>query len=369
MTSLNNLFRGPWMDGIREKMLKGERVDGCTRCYQEEDAGKKSLRQRQNENISIPIDEFVDIHQPEIRWLELAISNACNLACRMCDSRYSRKWFDEEKAIYGFTVSPTKISKTNIEETFPFLQSLVHLKFTGGEPLVTREHWQLLEKLTKERDCKDIFLNYSTNCTIYPKENWVKLWDQFKHVEFALSFDSSDKLESEYIRWPESFETIEKTTKAFLELGKSPHYRNILRTTVSVLNVWNLPETILWWIENNKAEKMKINPTHLSYPAFLSITVLPAPIKELISDKFDRYIAGDFPEVLKKVLSYIKNHMMSKDESCRLPNLREYLRSTDLYRNQDFFAAYPQFEKIFDGVKPLPTDMPILSSRRVHNSP
>jgi MoaA/NifB/PqqE/SkfB family radical SAM enzyme len=41
-----------------------------------------------------------DLNDPTIRWMELAISNDCNLACRMCDSRYAWKWFDDEKELY-----------------------------------------------------------------------------------------------------------------------------------------------------------------------------------------------------------------------------------------------------------------------------
>lgn len=345
--SLKTIFHGPWMNSVRQKMLAGEAVDGCKRCYQEEGAGKKSLRQRYNENQMLPINQLIHVEKPELRWIELAISNMCNLACRMCDSRYSRLWFDEEKTLFGATQSDKKISKMDIAEVFPFISSLVHLKFTGGEPLLTPEHWQLIEKLVEERDCKDIFLNYSTNCTVFPKQKWTEIWDKFKSVEFAMSYDSANPQEAEYIRWPAKYEKIESTTKEFFKIAaENKRYLLILRTTVSLLNAWSLPETILWWFENNPS-KGRINPTHLTHPDFLSMTVLPNHIKARISDKYAPYLHGNFSRELKDALLYTLNYMNSKDDSRLLPQLRNYIEKTDHSRNQNFFDSYPQFSDLF----------------------
>jgi MoaA/NifB/PqqE/SkfB family radical SAM enzyme len=340
--TLTEVFTGEWMDTVRQKMILGERVDGCTRCYQEEDAGKRSLRQRYNESTLLPIQELVDINSPKLRWIELAISNDCNLACRMCDSRYSWKWFKEEQALFGKTHNTKEHSESDISNVFPFLQDLVHLKFTGGEPLLTKSHWTLIDKLLKERDCSDIFLNYSTNCTLTPKPSWVDRWNKFKYVEFALSFDSCDPLESEYIRWPAKFSTTEPVTKRFLELNHRDNYRVLLRSTISILNVWNLPETLLWWIKHDPREHKIMNPTHLTHPGFLSVTVLPRNLKNLIEEKFNNYKDSS----ISNHLTYIKNYMNSKDDSSLLPNLIEYLDKTDRYRSQSFIKAYPQFKDI-----------------------
>ncbi len=347
--SLSNLFFGDWMSGIREKMKKGEKVPGCRRCYEEENNGKKSLRQRYNENTTLPIDKLVDLKKPNIRWLELAISNACNLACRMCDSRYSLKWYDEEKSHWGQTKSPSKLTAIDIENVKPFIKDLVHIKFTGGEPLLTKEQWQIVDQLIEEADCKNVFLNYSTNCTIYPKKEWVEKWDQFKLVEFALSFDSADPKESEYIRWPAKYDTTVEATRAFLELGKRPNYHVLLRTTVSLLNVWHLPETILWWYENADFSPVIINPTHLTYPQILSVTVLPKKLKKRVEEKYQTYLQGDYPEKMKNSLRHILRYMNGTDHTPLLVKLYEYIEKTDAYRNQNFLESYPHFSDIFNG--------------------
>lgn len=349
--SLKEVFEGDWMKDVRSKMLAGEEVGGCSRCYQEQESGKKSLRQRYNESIELPIEQLLDLENPNLKWIELAISNNCNLACRMCDSRYSYKWYDEEQESFGETKNTKKFSKMRIEDVFPYIPHLTHLKFTGGEPLITPDHWVLIEKLVEERDCKDIFLNYSTNCTVAPMEKWIANWNKFKFVEFAMSFDSATKSEAEYIRWPAKYEQIDSTTKKFLEMGAQKNFNIILRSTISMLNVWSLPETLLWWIENSPPDKpIVMNPTHLTHPMILSVTTLPKHMKEAITQKFDSFIGGDYPKSVKTNLSYINKYMHSMDTSFLLDRLQDYIVKTDAYRNQDFFTYYPQYKGMFDNI-------------------
>jgi organic radical activating enzyme len=344
--TLREVFYGDWMNDVRSKMLNGEQVPGCIRCYQEEAAGKRSLRERYHDNRDLPIDELVDLENPSIRWIELAISNDCNLACRMCDSRYAWKWFKEEQEIFGKTYNTVEKSKSDISNIYPFINDLVHLKFTGGEPLMTKDQWILVDKLLDERDCSEIFLNYSTNCTIMPKDTWVEKWSKFKQVEFALSFDSANAAESEYIRWPAKYKTTEAVTKRFLELKKSHGFNVLLRSTISILNVWHMPESMEWWWNNDEGLRI-MNPTHLTYPEILCVTVLPKHIKKRVTDKFNTYISQSENDKINNSLIYIRNFMNSKDDSHLLTDLEKYIVGTDNYRNQNFYESYPHFSDMF----------------------
>jgi len=349
--TLSDVFYGEWMNDIRNKMLRGEKIDGCIRCYQEEDSGKRSLRERYHDNKDLPIDKLVDIDNPKLGWVELAISNDCNLACRMCDSRYSWKWFKEEQAIYGKTWNDIEKSKSDIANIYPFINDLVHIKFTGGEPLMTKDQWLLVDKLLAERDCSEILLNYSTNCTIMPKDKWIEKWSKFKKVEFALSFDSANKQESEYIRWPADYHTTETVTKKFLELKQTHGFQVFLRSTISILNIWYMPESMQWWYDNDPGPWKGMNPTHLTYPENLCVTALPQHIKERITKKFEDYQSTCNVKKINDGLEYIKNFMNSKDDSHLLSSLKTYIEGTDKYRGQDFFKSYPQFHDIFHHIK------------------
>jgi organic radical activating enzyme len=353
INSLSNIFYSPWMYDIRSKMLSDEKISGCIRCYQEEASGKKSLRQRYNDNSELPIDKLVNLDNPTVRWLELAISNDCNLACRMCDSRYAWKWFADEKQLYGDTHNKVEHSKSDIANVFPFIDQLVHLKFTGGEPLITVDHWRLLDKLLQERDCSDIFLNYSTNCTINPKDEWIKKWSKFKKVEFALSFDGiADTWE--LIRYPSKWSDAEKIIQRFFEMTKEINVSIGLRSTISINNILNMPESYVWWIENwNKHAKDSyqdgnwINPTHLTYPECLSITVLPLKYKDIVAKKLKSRL-HEFENNMRNSIETQIRLMYNVDDSHKLPELKRYTQSLDKMRQQDFFKANPEFKGLFD---------------------
>jgi MoaA/NifB/PqqE/SkfB family radical SAM enzyme len=353
--TLTDIWYSEWMQELRSDMLAGKQVPGCIRCYEEESAGKSSLRERYHKNKSLPIDQLVDLENPKIRWIELAISNDCNLACRMCDSRYSWKWFEEEKLIYGKTYNTLEKSKSDIGLIYPFIKDLVHIKFTGGEPLMTPDQWVFIDQLLEQRDCSEIYLNYSTNCTIMPKDKWIEKWLKFKYSEFALSFDSCDTLESEYIRYPAKYSTTESVTLSFLDLKKRypDKFRISLRSTISILNVWMMPETLEWWESND--DDMIMNPTHLTYPRHLSVTVLPPDLKKMVIEKFDSYQSRWKNKKMIDSLEYIKKHMISKDDTHLLPLLRHYTKITDRQRGQNFYDHYPQFSTIFDSLPEIET--------------
>ena len=353
-TPLADVFDGPWMEDIRRKMLRGEKVSGCVRCYEEQQAGKKSLRERYNERPRFR--QMVDLSQPQVKWLELALSNDCNLACRMCDSRYSWKWFAEEKQMFGRTQNSQERSQIDINAFEPFLDGLEHIKFTGGEPLITRGHFELLTRLVKRGRSQHIYLNYSTNCTVRPKAELVELWKNFAYVEFALSFDAASPGEAEYIRWPAKYSTILETTRYFLNLHKTLDARINLRSTMSLLNIFVLPETLDWWLKActelyrcSDPELLAINPTHLTYPAILSVQTLPESCKQRVEEKLLR--AREMAQVskLQDIYTYMINYMRAADQSHLLPQLRTYLEKTDRYRKQDFDQTYPYFAEIWRG--------------------
>lgn len=353
--SLDEIFNGDFMKSVREKMLAGETVDGCIRCYQEEASGKRSLRERYITMPGLEPENIIeDLSKPEIRWMELAIGNDCNLACRMCDSRYAWKWFDDEQEMYGRSISPDKHTKSDITSIDKFLDKIVHIKFTGGEPLIIPDHFVLLDKLAARKSVGDMYLNYSTNLTIAPKRSTIEQWKKFKYVEFALSFDGIEDT-WELIRYPSTWKQAESVTRKFFELTKEFDCRIGLRSTVSINNILNMPSSFTWWIENwNKYAATEfepiqfINPTHLTFPEHLSTTVLPLKYKDIVAEKLTR--ENVFGDKMKEAIESQINYMYSKDDSNMLPHLKQYNEFLDKKRKQNFFKANPELIGMFDGL-------------------
>ena len=332
---LDETFSSNHMKMLREQMKAGNRPEGCTRCWQEEDSGKKSLRQRYAQHKKLGT---VDLENPKIEWLELAISNDCNLMCRMCDSKYSHKLFEEELEYYGKSQAKTKRTKMNIEAVFPYVPNLKHLKITGGEPLITPDHWKLLDYIIEQKHAHHIYLNYSTNNTVYPKQHIVDRWKQFEYIELAISLDSIVAEENEYLRHGTIQTEAITNIKRFVELQDEINLTVIARPTITLLNVYNLPETLEWLDE----QKIRHNATHLTHPTHLSVTVLPLSEKNKIATKFSEYNFKN--DTTKKACDYIVNYMMSADHSHLLGEFKRHTEFLDKKRSQNFKDSYPYFD-------------------------
>ena len=58
----------------------------------EDASGKSSLRQQLNEAYK----DKLDLDNPKIFYLEVGLSNACNLKCVTCASNYSTSWYEDD---------------------------------------------------------------------------------------------------------------------------------------------------------------------------------------------------------------------------------------------------------------------------------
>jgi len=334
--SIQDIFDSDFQNDLRKRTLAGERLEGCTRCYEEEDNNKKSLRMRLNEHPKVGA-KTVDTENYNLEYLELSLSNDCNLMCRMCDSRYSFKLFDEEQEYHGKTFSKTKHTKANLDSIYPHLKDMKYIKFTGGEPLIIKDHWTLLEHAVEKGYAKNIRLNYSTNCTVFPKKKIVDIWKEFDHVELAVSLDSIVQEENEYQRHltnhKQALTNIEKYVKVKDEAGMTI----VARPTITIYNAYHLPETLEWLDDRN----IMLNPTHLTYPLYLSVTVLPKNQKDIIREKYNSYNYKN--ENIKKLCDYILTYMYSEDKSGILDKFKSHTAFWDMSRKQDFKTAYPYY--------------------------
>ena len=150
----------------------------CNKCSVNEYHGLPSYRNTFDRAVtSAPGLQFVDIRN----------TNVCNLKCRYCGPHFSSQWAEE---LAVFPIIKTQ-ELTNYKQIL-ITDSLHWMYFTGGEPLVNGEHWQLLEELITSGMSKQISLMYSSNLTTlkYKNKDIINIWRQFKHVQIHCSIDA-----------------------------------------------------------------------------------------------------------------------------------------------------------------------------------
>ena len=83
-----------WQD-IRNKMIAGENVAGCHKCYKEEGTAGHSMRTYENSLRNKNNQEQLEdktLTSPKIQYLEMTFGNYCNLKCRTCNADLSSTW-------------------------------------------------------------------------------------------------------------------------------------------------------------------------------------------------------------------------------------------------------------------------------------
>ena len=263
---------------IRELMIEGKRVSGCSRCWNEEDQDCQSDRQRYTDHVLSALeDNKADINvdttygnlesKAPVRT-ELRPSNACNMSCRMCFSDVSDKlrkeeldnlndyqesdWYkyyyhrpkdDWNPAFKLNNITTNWLNPKRFEELIELskevspelsdkLYNLPNYLLIGGEPFVMPGMIEFLEKLVDMKIAKDLRLTISTNLSLINRK-MLKFLKSFKSVYWSTSIDGTKDVH-EYIRNHESFDDIIKNHK-LLKKSENPSFT--ITHALSILNI------------------------------------------------------------------------------------------------------------------------------------
>ena len=89
---LDHFNRDTFVD-VRQSLSSGVRHSACSNCWNEEDSGRKSKRQRDNEKYVHDLQNGVTAPYEGIVKVELNLGNTCNIKCRTCHPAISSSCF------------------------------------------------------------------------------------------------------------------------------------------------------------------------------------------------------------------------------------------------------------------------------------
>ena len=345
---------------LRNNMLANKPSNACSACYDLEKFGN-SFREYANESLGHLIDEVLEktdgdgtIHDFKMRYFDIRFRNICNFKCRTCGPDYSSSWALEENR---HTLSKHKIhdlsSNTNILEEF--LTHIPHVElvyFAGGEPLITDEHYTILEKLI-ESNRTDVKLRYNSNCSVlsYKDKDLLSLWKHFDQIEVSASIDHIGE-RAEYIRHGTDWAVIDKNLKILRDLP------NIVLSVNSVLSIFNyqtLDMLIEYLIENNMLAPTTWHSTIIptSYPSYFSATVLPTENKLIGTSKLvnllDKMKSDGFVDSQTGMIQNSIDFANSADNwEKEKENLIREITKKDIHRNESFVKTFPELAKLLD---------------------
>lgn len=262
---------------IQQEMLAGRRPDACNTCWRLEDAGITSDRMLKNEaanlyhtNIETLFDQCVN-QQSEIAYYKIDTSNTCNSTCITCNSSFSSSWAKLEKANDINPAPSWSIKPHTVDQQINY-QTAKTVGFRGGEPLMSKTNFYVLEQLIKHNNT-DCFVSFTTNGSVKLSSRQREILSQFKNLNFCFSIDGVGPV-FDYLRYPLKFDTLVQNIQACRDIGIKPS----VSYTVSNMNVLYHSQTVNWFNQN----ELKFIVNLVKYPKHFRPGALPKKVKQHI---------------------------------------------------------------------------------------
>ena len=352
-TDLETVYRSEYMQNLRRQFRVGEKPETCADCWREEAVGRNS--KRINSQIRLkelyPLVDWANDTPDQLWFVDLKLGNICNLKCRICGSWSSSKWAEEEMnylppgankkehIAYQWLKKGAWPRKTTTfwDNLRTLLPEIKYFEFTGGEPWLIQEHFDLLKYAVDQGYAKNIDIHYNTNGTQWP-EDAPELWKHFNRVDIAFSIDNvGDRFEYERYgaKWETANEIIDKTH----QLRKTQ--RNIttqLCFTINIQNVYYLDE-LLHWAAPKMFNSIHFNMLHS--PNHMSVQYMTPAAQELVINKLQSIPwPGRYQQEVDNVVKFIQSGSGSDG--------KEFLRQmqrTDEYRKQNLMTTHIEIAK------------------------
>ena len=378
----------------RLKMLNGERPSECQYCWNIEDLGKDYFSDRHYKTSDDwAWDRFHEVSKTDPgadiipSYLEVSFSNACNFKCSYCSSEISSKWL-EEIQIHG--PYPTLQGNHNLEwlkstgrypykhsEDNPYitafwkwfptvLKNLKVFRITGGEPLMSKDAWKVLDYII-EQDIPPMQLAINSNLCVDDKliDRLILTIKQLRiaghSVQIFTSIESTGK-KAEYSRYGMNYElwcnNLDKIlTQTDVTVG--------IMTTINILSISdfnNFIDLIMEYrVKYNKDfayNRIPLSINYLKWPPYLNVSILPTEYKSKISsdilshceqwlkyyrkEKFARIYLEEWDQI-KRLCDYIVN---SNSDQVSLDDFYKFIEEYDKRRSTNFRETFPEFKEI-----------------------
>jgi organic radical activating enzyme len=351
---------------MRTNMLADKPCIECTKCYEQEQHGAFSMRNDANRNYGHMVKEVAQTHEdgyhPEfkIRYWDVRFSNLCNMKCRSCGPIFSSQWYNDHVKLYGrkpdvlgremARVEYTTGTDGGIEEQMlehvPYLEQVY---FAGGEPLIMKEHYALLEKLI-EAGKTDVRILYNTNFSEmrFKDKHVFEYWKYFKSVGVGASLDASGA-RGELMRKGTDWEqTVENRVRMMEEV---PHVDFYVSSTVSSMNVLHVLDFHKEWVDAGLIKAKDWNVNICQSPDWYRADIFPQKFKdEVITPAYEEHIKWLEPQDdlnratngFRSMLSFING----SDGSQHWDRFKKETALLDGVRNEDFWNVFTELKTL-----------------------
>ena len=343
------------MTQLRQEFLNGKKPQTCRKCWNEERAGRTSKRMHTLDRMKhMGISGEWTTNAKPLMFLDLKLGNICNLKCRICGSWSSSQFATEELA----DMPPDADKK----KSFPYqmlragawprenqsfwteidqcLNDIRYIEFTGGEPFMIAEHFDMLQGIVDRGIAHQVEIHYNTNGTQWP-ERGPDIWRHFKTVEVAFSIDDVGA-RFEYQRTNADWAVVLDNITSFQYLrSQMPNLRLQCCSTVNIFNVRYIDQ-LAHWIALQRFDFVYWNIMHDAW--YFSIATLPDSAKIQITEHLrGASIPSRYRAEFTQIIDFMNNGASTDGFMTRMK-----IRDLDRKRQQNLREVAPELADILN---------------------
>lgn len=403
----------------RKMMLEGKRPEECDYCWRVEDSNnnsKDNARSVYSDRVYKSADQWALPFVEDIQskpwdddvdpsYVEVSFSNVCNFKCSYCAPHISSQWMEE---IERYGPYPTTGRFNNLEwlkkenmlpipnrEENPYVDafwawwptmytSLQHFRITGGEPLLNKNTFQVLDYIIENPNPN---LEVSINTNMNPPD---ELFDKFlekikiiinekklKKFKLFTSAEAHGK-QSEYIRFGMNYDKwLSNINRVYKEI---PSIEFTIMSTYNILSVTSYTKflddilniKLSYGTPEHGRNPMLLDIPYLRYPDHQAIFMIEPEMIGMLYDQvtymyknleyknwygtanrgFYEYEA----DKLKRIYTIAKQSLDDNANNETLREITEVNRSNfvkfvdehDVRRGTNFLETFPEFEQSYN---------------------
>jgi organic radical activating enzyme len=354
--SLIEIINSEKMKQLRLDMINEVINPDCIKCHNQEKENIESFRKDSNRKFTHYYDEALantmddgGLTEFKMQYFDIRFNNICNFKCRTCGSEFSTQWEQEDlksKVSYA-RIIPKNDNPKFLSEVIDQIPNFKEAYFAGGEPLITEEHYILLEEMIKQNRT-DIILRYNTNLSNlkFKDKDLLGLWKHFHHrIQVSASIDHYGE-RAEYIRHGTDWSKVEEN---FTQVKKTPYVNLTMNTVLSVFNVLTIHEFYQYLID-----KQLYTPNdniyslyNMSDPLYIASHILPEEYKLKGKESLKKYIkllaTNNFSIYHRVQPEQSLNWLFSKNTwEEHKTQFRSEIKRLDNLRGEDFTKTFPE---------------------------
>lgn len=355
---------------VQRQMLNNEIPKECIMCSHLEAKGIRSDRFIKGYLWEKSIDslQVSKTHIPKL--IHIAFDNLCNLNCSYCDSGRSSSWASILHKTGSFKLKSDKRNLYNAIHIKPnstkpeFLEAwnawwdiikndIETLKFSGGEPLLSPNFWNFVEKF---RDNKNLNLNVEFNSNLIVQEKYLEKISEYapfvKELFLTASIDCKGEM-AEFARGGFNYEVFIRNIHKWAKESPDNCYFS-LQSTINVFNIWNITDFFDLHLELKQMYPNKIRRFYsglVKTPEFQNILVLPKFLRDIIYEKIKIWHNNNIEKfeenekiLINKSFEYLINEQDDNNKEKKeiyKNDLRKFIINYEPFAKHKFEDIYP----------------------------